>query len=34
MEKIPFAGEHSEKILSELGYSTSETEELKKLGVI
>ena len=34
MDKIPFAGEHSEKILSELGYSTSETEELKRLGVI
>ena len=34
MDPIPEAGEHSEKILSEFGYSNSEIDELKSFGVI
>jgi itaconate CoA-transferase len=34
MDRIPDAGEHSEKILSEFGYSDSDIDELKFGGVI
>ena len=34
MDPIPEAGEHSEKILSEFGYSNSEIDALKSFGVI